>query len=36
MTEAERFGAMMHRSADLKRRIANELAGPVIEVVDAC
>lgn len=36
MTEAQRFGAMMHRSADLKRRIGTELADPVIGVVDAC
>lgn len=36
MTEAARFGAMMHRSADLKRRIATELAAPVITTVDAC
>jgi D-sedoheptulose 7-phosphate isomerase len=34
--EAARFGAMMTRSADLKRRIAVELADPVIAVVDAC
>ena len=36
MTETNRFAAMMTRSADLKRRIATELAGAVIAVVDAC
>ena len=36
MKEAARFTAMMLRSAELKRRIATELAGPVIAVVDAC
>lgn len=36
MTEIDRFTAMMHRSAELKRRIATELAGAVIGVVDAC
>lgn len=36
MTEAARFTEMMLRSADLKRRIATELAGPVLGVVDAC
>jgi D-sedoheptulose 7-phosphate isomerase len=36
MTEAAHFTAMMLRSADLKRRIATELAGPVLGVVDAC
>lgn len=34
--EAARFTAMMTRSADLKRRIATELADTVIMVVDAC
>jgi D-sedoheptulose 7-phosphate isomerase len=34
--EASRFAAMMTRSADLKRRIAVELADNVIAVVDAC
>jgi D-sedoheptulose 7-phosphate isomerase len=34
--EAARFTAMMTRSADLKRRIATELADTVIKVVDAC
>lgn len=34
--EADRFAAMMNKSADLKRRIAVELAGTVILVVDAC
>ncbi|HET8996125.1 MAG TPA: SIS domain-containing protein [Acetobacteraceae bacterium] len=36
MTEAERFTAMMHRSAELKRRIAIELAPAVVAVVAAC
>jgi D-sedoheptulose 7-phosphate isomerase len=36
MTEADRFAAMMTKSADLKRRIATELARPLIAVVDAC
>jgi D-sedoheptulose 7-phosphate isomerase len=36
MTEAERFAAMLHRSADLKRRIATELATAVIATVDTC
>ena len=36
MTEPDRFTAMMHKSADLKRRIASELAPAVIGVVDAC
>jgi D-sedoheptulose 7-phosphate isomerase len=36
INEAARFTAMMTRSADLKRRIATELADAVIEVVDAC
>jgi D-sedoheptulose 7-phosphate isomerase len=34
--EAARFAAMMTKSADLKRRIAVELAGTVVTVVDAC
>ena len=34
--EKVRFTAMMTRSADLKRRIATELADAVIRVVDAC
>jgi D-sedoheptulose 7-phosphate isomerase len=36
MTETERFSAMMTKSADLKRRIATEMAGAVIAAVDAC
>ncbi|HUB48248.1 MAG TPA: SIS domain-containing protein [Acetobacteraceae bacterium] len=36
MHEIERFAAMMTKSADLKRRIATELADAVIRVVDAC
>jgi D-sedoheptulose 7-phosphate isomerase len=36
MKEIARFAAMMHKSADLKRRIAGELAAAVIGVVDAC
>ncbi|HEY7581826.1 MAG TPA: SIS domain-containing protein [Acetobacteraceae bacterium] len=36
MSEAVRFAAMMNRSAELKRRIAAELAGAVVDVVDAC
>jgi D-sedoheptulose 7-phosphate isomerase len=36
MQDTERFTAMMTRSADLKRRIATELADAVIRVVDAC
>lgn len=36
MTEAERFTAMMHKSAELKRRIAIELAPAVVAVVAAC
>ena len=36
MTETDRFAAMMNKSADLKRRIATELAGAVLRVVDAC
>jgi D-sedoheptulose 7-phosphate isomerase len=34
--EKVRFTAMMTRSADLKQRIATELADAVIRVVDAC
>jgi D-sedoheptulose 7-phosphate isomerase len=34
--EVARFAAMMTKSADLKRRIATELADTVIQVVDAC
>jgi D-sedoheptulose 7-phosphate isomerase len=34
--EKVRFAAMMTRSADLKQRIATELADAVIRVVDAC
>jgi D-sedoheptulose 7-phosphate isomerase len=36
MQEIARFAAMMERSAELKRRIASELADVVIRVVDAC
>jgi D-sedoheptulose 7-phosphate isomerase len=36
MNEIARFAAMMHKSADLKLRIAGELAAAVIGVVDAC
>jgi D-sedoheptulose 7-phosphate isomerase len=36
MNETARFAAMMQRSAELKQRIANELAGSVIGVVGAC
>ena len=36
MNEIARFAAMMHKSAELKRRIASELAAAVIGVVDAC
>ena len=34
--ETIRFNVMMTKSADLKRRIATELADTVIDVVDAC
>jgi D-sedoheptulose 7-phosphate isomerase len=34
--EAARFTAMMLRSAELKRRIATEMIGRVLAVVDAC
>ncbi|WP_428492456.1 D-sedoheptulose-7-phosphate isomerase [Rhodopila sp.] len=36
VSEAARFTAMMTRSAELKRRVATELADAVIGVVDAC
>jgi D-sedoheptulose 7-phosphate isomerase len=36
MNEIERFTAMMRRSAELKQRIAVELADAVIKVVDTC
>jgi D-sedoheptulose 7-phosphate isomerase len=36
MSEIARFAAMMNKSAELKRRIASELAAAVISVVDAC
>jgi len=36
MTEIDRFTAMMHKSAELKRRIASELALAVVGVVAAC
>ena len=36
MDEIRRFAAMMTKSADLKRRIATELADAVMRVVDAC
>ena len=36
MSETARYAAMMTKSADLKRRIATELADAVIAVVDAC
>jgi len=36
MTETARFAAMMTRSADLKRRVATEMASAVLRVVDAC
>jgi D-sedoheptulose 7-phosphate isomerase len=36
MHETERFAAMMNKSADLKRRIATELANTVVHVVDDC
>lgn len=35
-TERERFAGMLNRSAELKRRIATELAGSALAVVDAC
>ena len=36
MDEAGRFAAMMQRSAQLKQRIAVELADAVVAVVHAC
>jgi D-sedoheptulose 7-phosphate isomerase len=36
MTEAERFAAMMEKSAALKQRIARELGDAVVGVVAAC
>ena len=36
MSESARFAAMMRRSAELKQRIAVELADAVVHVVDAC
>ena len=36
MNETARFAAILNRSAELKQRLAEELAGPVIAVVDAC
>src|SRR5271168_2180679 len=36
MHEITRFAAMMNKSADLKRRIAVELADAVVGVIDAC
>lgn len=36
MTEAEKFARMMQRSAELKRRIAAELAASVVATVDTC
>jgi D-sedoheptulose 7-phosphate isomerase len=36
MSETARFAAMMRRSAELKQRIAVELADAVVGVVDAC
>jgi len=36
MHESERFAAMMIKSAELKRRIATELADAVVRVVEAC
>ena len=36
MTEADRFTAMMHKSAELKRRVAAEMAADVVRVVDVC
>ena len=35
-SETARFAAMMTKSAELKRRIASELADNVIQAVDAC
>jgi len=36
MSETARFAAMMRRSAELKQKIAVELADAVVRVVDAC
>ena len=36
MTESDRFAAMMEKSAALKLRIARELGGAVVGVVEAC
>src|ERR1700739_2819362 len=36
MSETIRFTAMMRRSAELKQRIASELAAAVVGVIDAC
>jgi len=36
MDERARFAAMMRRSAELKQRIAEELAGPLVQAVDLC
>ena len=36
MTETARFAAMMRRSAELKQKIAVELADTVVGVVAAC
>jgi D-sedoheptulose 7-phosphate isomerase len=36
MSETDRFAAMMNKSAELKRRMASELAPAVVRVVDAC
>jgi D-sedoheptulose 7-phosphate isomerase len=36
LDETARFAAMMTKSADLKRRMATELAGTVVRVVEAC
>src|ERR1700733_13546796 len=36
MTEHERYAVMMQRSAELKRRIAVELADAVVAVVGVC
>jgi D-sedoheptulose 7-phosphate isomerase len=36
VSEAKRFAAMMTRGAELRTRIAGEMAGQVLAVVDAC
>jgi len=36
MNETTHFAAILNRSAELKGRLATELAGPVLAVVDAC